>query len=135
MKKFFLSAVAISVSMFAWSLAAPSAAYAAGSPKNANTPKNETYIVIKVGDEYKVIGTSHYKDEQKKATDDYTQKLKEWKDERKTDPNAPHPVKAIIKRIGTPYETQKIAQEYADKLKKEAEDKDSGDQTHKDNRK
>ena len=37
-----------------------------------------------------------------------------------------------ILKIQSDYETQKVAQEYADKLRKEAEDKDNGDTKPKD---
>jgi hypothetical protein len=74
--------------------------------------------------EYKVINTSQYKDEEKRLKDAYNVKLKEWKDLKKTEPTAPMPVKPIIKKIGTPYLTQKVAQEYVDKLKDEEAEKE-----------
>ena len=44
-------------------------------------------------------------------------KVKEWQDLKKTDPTVPHPVKPTIQKVGTPYQTQTIAQKVADKLK------------------
>jgi hypothetical protein len=131
MKKSFLPAVALSVSIFALSLLASSGANAAASSKGA--AKNETYMVIKITDEsktdnkveYKAIATSQLANEEKRVKDDYTQKMKEWHDLRKTDPNAPAPKKIKIQKIKSDYETQKIAQEYADKLKAEAAGKEA----------
>jgi hypothetical protein len=51
--------------------------------------------------------------------------LKEWRDLIKTDPQSPRPIRVTIKKIKVGYETQKIAQEYADKLKDELLNKDS----------
>ncbi len=141
MKKFLLPAVALFVSILALSLLAPSGAYAQSSHTpshgaHSTTPKVETYMVIKVTDEnkdeskgekkveYKAIAASHFKDEQKRVSDDYKQKMKEWHDLRKTDSSAPMPKRIKIQKLQSDYETQKVAQEYADKLKKEAEDKD-----------
>ncbi len=127
MKKLLLPAIALSVSILALSLLARSGSCAAS--KGA-APKVETYMVIKVTDEnktenkveYKAIAASQLKSEEKRVNDDYKQKLKEWHDLKKSDPTAPHPVKIAIKKLQVGYETQKIAQEYADKLKKEAAD-------------
>ena len=74
--------------------------------------------------EYKVIPTSTYKDEEKRIKDAYTELLKEWQDLKKSDPQAPRPVKPIIKKLKTGYQTQKIAQEYADKLRDEELEKE-----------
>ena len=90
MKRFFLPAVALCVSIFALSLLMPAGAYAGGGHSNNNTSAgDETHMVIKVGDEYKVVTASRLKHEEKKVKDDYAQELKEWHDLKKTDPNAP----------------------------------------------
>ena len=135
MKKFLLPAVAISFSVLALSLFAPSAAYAQRSLHS--TTKVETYMVVKIIDdnkaedkdkiEYRAISASQFKDEEKRVKDDNALKLKEWHDLRKTDPTAPMPKKIIIKKIPrlTGYQTQKIAQEAADKLKDEEANKDN----------
>ena len=75
--------------------------------------------------EYKVINTSQYKDEERRLKDAYKQKLKEWKDLKKIEPTTPMPVKPTIKKIGDTFQTQKIAQEYAQKLNDEEADKDN----------
>jgi hypothetical protein len=126
MKKFFLSAIALSVFILAVSFLAPSAASAAPSPKRAATPAAETYMVVKIGDDYKVLGSAHLKDEEKRLKDDYAQKMKEWHDLKKTDPQAPAPQKLVIKKIPklNGYLTQTKAQEAADKLKEEEANKD-----------
>lgn len=132
MKKFLPPAVVLSVSILALSLLARSAAHADKPAKT--TTANETYMVIKITDdnkadkkvEYRAIATSRYKDEEKKVKDDYAQKLKEHKDLIKTDPSTPRPKKILIKKVKTGYLTQKIAQEYADKLRDEESDKDGG---------
>jgi hypothetical protein len=138
MKKFFLPAIALPVSLFALSLLATWEAHAQTphhTPTKSTAPKVETYMVIKVTNEnkdeskgehkieYKAIATSQLKDEKKKAEDDYKQKLKEAHDLRKTDPTTPMPKKIKIQVLKRDYETQKIAQEYADKLKDEEADK------------
>ena len=146
MKKLLLLAVMLSVSILAL---LPSGAYAAGAKKNPGTT-TETYLVLKiVGEseasgrgsgkidsnkvdsntepkiEYKVVATSRYKDEEKRIKDAYATKIKEWKDLRKIEPGTPMPVKPTIKKMGnTTFQTQKVAQEYADKLKDEESDKD-----------
>ena len=126
MKQFLLPAVTLSVSIFALSVIAPVEAYAGGAHRN-NYTASETYMVIKVGDEYKVVPTSRLKDEEKRVKDEYAEKLKEWQDLRRIDPGALRPQKVAVKKIKTGYLTQKIAQEYADKLRDEAADKDNGD--------
>ncbi len=128
MKKFFLPAVALSVSLFALVFLAPSGASAGvgvGTSKYHKTQKDETYMVIKVGDTYKAIATSRYKDEKKKVEDDNKEKLKEWHDLIKTDSTAPKPKQASIKIIKRDYETEKVAQDYADKLTDEELNKEN----------
>jgi hypothetical protein len=117
MKKSIRSALALSISILALCLLAPSGAYAQKGKSKATAP--ETYMVVKIGDEYKVLGTTRLKDEEKRIKDEYNTKYKEWQDEKKSDPQAPRPVKPTIKKIKTGYLTQKVAQEYADKLKEE----------------
>ena len=102
---------------------------------------NETYLVIKVTDEnktenkgdnkveYKAITASQFKTEEKRVNDDYKQKMKEWHDLKKTDPQAPMPMRTH-QEVPKTYETQKIAQEYADKLKDE--EANNGDAQSKD---
>jgi cell division protein FtsX len=129
MKKFLLSAILLPVSIFALALVVPSGACAAA---HSTAPKVETYLVITITDEnktenqveYKAIATSQYKAEEKRVKDDNATKMKEWKDLKKTTPDAPAPKKIIIKKIPklTGYLIQKDAQEAADKLKKEAAD-------------
>ena len=121
MKKSFLSAIAVSVSIFALSLLAPSGACAAV----AKNPVAETYMVVKITDpnktdnkvEYKVVATSQYKDEEKRVKDDNDKKVEEWQDMLKNDPKTPHPGKIVIVKLKTGYKIQKIAQDYVDKLK------------------
>ena len=138
MKKF-LPAVALSVSIFALALFALSRAHAWGVPHGSST-KTQTYLVVKIVDEsktnsrndskpemkteYRVIPTTQFKDEEKRLKDEYAKRRLKWLDEKKTDPTKPMPVRPTIKKIGTPYQTQEGAQEYADKLRDEAEGKD-----------
>jgi len=130
MKKSLLCALVLSAAVSAALLFTPSKACAwAGAQGKTAVP--ETFIVVKIGDDYKAIGKSTLKNERKRVDDEYATKVKEWHDLRKTDPTAPHPVKPIIKIIGTPYETQKIAQKAADDLKDEAANKDDATATTK----
>ncbi len=142
MKKSLLPAVALSVCAFALSFLVPSAANAQGGRKGHGNNSNETYLVIRVTDEnkaenkadtkveYKAITASQLKTEEKRIKDDYAQKLKEWHDLKKIDPQAPRPVPPVIKKYPKTFETQKIAKEYADKLKDE--EANNGDAQSKD---
>ena len=141
MKKLLLLSIALSVSVLSLLSFAVSGTYAQKAPKTGNAPVTESYFVVKVTDpnsadnkvDYKVVASSQYKDEEKRIKDDYTQKVKEWKDLKKADPTLPMPVKPTIKKIGTTYQTQTGAQKIADKLKAEETNKD--EQKPKDRRK
>ena len=146
MKKFLLPAIALSASIVAVLLFAASAAHAGVAVKSkSNKPANDTYMVVKIINEnktdqpveYKVITTSQLKDEEKKVKEDNAQKMKEWRDEKKADPTAPPPKRILLKKIPklTGFETQKVAQEQADKLKQQDADKDAGDAKPKSNKK
>jgi len=139
MKESFLPAIALSVSVFALSFLVPSGANAQeGRSRSGHSNSKETYQVIRVTDEsktdnkveYKAIATSQLKAEEKRIKDDYAQKLKEWHDLRKIDPQTPMPVRPVIKKYPKTFETQKIAQEYADKLKDD--EANNGDTKSKD---
>jgi len=149
MKKSLLLSIALSASVFVFALVDPPRAIAqphGGSRGHgSSSDSKETYLVVKiVGEskgenrlasrgenntdskvEYKVINSSQYKDEERRLKDAYKQKLKEWKDLKKIEPTAPMPVKPTIKKIGDTFQTQKIAQEYAQKLNDEEADKDN----------
>ena len=124
MKKTLLPAVALTLSAAAGLLLSPSAAFS----QPASGKGDETYMVIKIIDdnktenkvEYKAIATSQYKDEDKRVKDENTEKLKEWHDQRITDPTAPRPKKITISKTKfTGYLLQKDAQQAADKLRDE----------------
>ncbi len=133
MKKFLVPGVALGVSVFVLALVVQSPRPAEAA-KHSNPNKTETYMVIKVTDEskdeskgekkiqYKAISSTQLKDEMKRAADDYKQKVKEWHDLKMTDPTAPMPKRIKIEKVKVNYETQKVAQEYADKLTKELEE-------------
>ncbi len=120
MKKPILPVIALPVSLLALSLLASTVGAAV-----SKSPVNDTYMVIKITDEnktdnkieFKVVTSTQYKDEEKRVKDDNAEKLKEWQDLIKTDPQTPRPSKILIVKVKTGYQTQKIAQEYADKLK------------------
>jgi hypothetical protein len=123
MKKPVLFAVALGIALSGSSMFSPSRAVAGVGTRN-NSTANETYLVVQIGDEYKVVPKSRLKDEQKRIEEDYKKAFKEWQDLRKIEPDAKRPVKYIIKRIGTPFQTEKIAQEEVQRLKDEAANKD-----------
>jgi len=137
MKKLIPLAIAFFVSIFALSLVVPSEAQAqprgSRNSSRGSTNGNETYLVVKITDpnrpehkvDYRVVNTSQFKDEERRLKDDYNKAIVEWKDLKKTEPTAPMPVKATIKKIGTPYHSQKIAQDYATKLMTEEDNKDN----------
>ncbi len=145
MKKFVLPAVALSVSIFALSLLAPSRAHAWASGRKGGA-KTETYMVIKITDEnkdesknekkieFKAIAASQYTAEEKRIKDEFKKKMDEWRDLKKTDPTAPQPKRIVIKKIPnlTGYLIQKDAADAAKKLQDEAEGKTD---TKKDTRK
>jgi len=147
MKKLFPPAVALSISIFALSLLAPSGAWAQAKSPKVKGPKTETYMVIEIIDEnkdedkgerkheFKAISTSQFKSERDRVKKDNEENLKEWKDELKTDPKARQPKTIIIKKLKTGYETQKIAQEYAKELADKEADKESGGDKPVDNKK
>ncbi|MGO9114092.1 MAG: hypothetical protein ACLP9L_33165 [Thermoguttaceae bacterium] len=142
MKKSILPAIGLSVSILAFLLLSPSGACAQHSHNTGRTNNpNDKYLVIKITDEskvenkveYKVITTSQFKDEEKRVKDEYNKKMKEWRDLKKIDPQTPQPLRPVIKKIAKIFETQKIAQEYAEKLKDE--DANNGDAKPQDARK
>jgi len=124
MKKSLLPAFALFASAVALLMFAPVQAFAqprsGGSRGSKTGTTNETYMVIQIGDEYKVVTATQYKEEEKKVKEDNDQRLTEWKDEIKNDPKVPRPQKVVIKKLKSGYKVQRIAQEYADKLKDEA---------------
>jgi hypothetical protein len=93
----------------------PKLAIAAGS-NNSKGPKEESYIVIQEGEDYKAITASSYNDEVKRLKDDYKQKMDLWQDDRKSDPTIPQPKKIIPKKVMTGFKTQQGAKDYIDKL-------------------
>jgi hypothetical protein len=128
MKRTLLSAVsAMAVAVAVCLIALPDARAGRGINPGGGKTKDETYIVIKITDErveYKAITQTSLKEERKRIEDDYKQRYKEWLDARKTDPNIPRPVKPIIRTMpGATFQTQKGAQDYADKFNKEEEEK------------
>ena len=138
MKKSFLSTLAIAVLVFAFSFLLPSGAYAQRQSTRGpsrSSQGNERYMVIKVTDEnneqrkvqYKAISNKQFREEQKRAKETYDQKVKEWHDLKKTDHSAPKPKPIKIEKIQTDYETQKIAQEYAEQKNRELEEAETGD--------
>jgi hypothetical protein len=99
---------------------------ARGSGKGA---AQDTYQVMKIDDEYKVVTTKSIKDEKKRVTEEFSAKVKEWQDEKKTDPTLKRPTPPRVTVIVTKFNTQKGAQDYVDKLLDEADSK--GDTTKK----
>jgi hypothetical protein len=132
MKKFILATVTLSVAAFALSVLSPSAAIA--QARKGAKSSTDTYIVVKVTDEnkpeiskieFKVVSASQYKEEEKRIKDLNKKLHDEWKDLLLNDPQSPKPATVTIKKMKAGYLTQKIAQEYADKLKDELLNKDS----------
>jgi len=107
--------IIVSAGISAFYLSLPSLALGAGT-SSGNKPKEETYIVVKEGEEYKVITASSYNDEVKRLNEDNKKKMDEWHDLIKSDNTTPRPKKIIPKKMPITFKTQKGAQEYADKL-------------------
>jgi hypothetical protein len=83
---------------------------------NSTSTANETYMVIKVGDEYRAIRSNSMKDEKKRIEDENKKALIEWKDAIKSDPKTERPVLLFIRVIKPGFFTQKGAEEYIAKL-------------------
>jgi hypothetical protein len=92
-----------------------------------STSKTESYMVVEVGGEYKVIRTSALKDEKKRLEDDYKKAVDLWQDEIKAGSKSDRPVKKIILVKKGGFKTQKGADDYVAKLKEkdQEEGKDS----------
>jgi hypothetical protein len=86
------------------------------SSRSSSTTKTDTWIIVKIGDDYKTIRQADLKQEEKRLKDDYTQKIKEWQDLKKSDPKAEKPVQVAIKRVGPTFKTQKGADQYRQDL-------------------
>ncbi|MGA2621883.1 MAG: hypothetical protein ABSF26_30140 [Thermoguttaceae bacterium] len=92
--------------------------------KTSNKSKVETYVVVKVGDDYKVLSTSSLAAEEKRIKEDNKKKQQEWEDTRRADPSIERPVPVKLKRIESGFKTQEGAQKYIEKLQ---EKEDAGD--------
>lgn len=92
-------------------------------PSAPGAKTNETYMVIKVGDDYRAIRTTDLSEEKKRVKEDYDQAMKEWHDAKKIDANAKAPVRQTILTIQSGFKTMKGAEEYiAVREKKEGKD-------------
>jgi hypothetical protein len=134
MKNSFVSIAVSALLAFAVCFA-PLAARATGSKPSKSNNTTPTYIILKVTDEkvdYRVIQTSAFKDESKRINEAYTLKLKEWHDEVKSNPKAPRPIKPLVKKLPTTFETQKGAQDYIDNKFKGEDGKFKEDEGKKD---
>ena len=78
-------------------LATPAGSVAQAAPQKKPPP--ETWAIVQIGDDFKVISTSQIKSEQKKITDDYNAAMKKYKEDKKKDPDAEKPVKAEVQGL------------------------------------
>jgi len=88
-----------------------------------SSKSNDTYTVVQIGDDFRVINSSDLKEEKKRIEDDYKKLVKEWEDRKKIDPDAERPTKPIVKIKMSNFKTQTIANEYARQLQEEADKK------------
>jgi hypothetical protein len=101
--------------------AAPARAATPKAPAGAHTPKtNETFIVVQIGDDKKIIHASELTTEKKRVADDYKKAMDDYKTAHKTDKNAEKPKKLIVKKLPKTFKTQQDAQDYLDKLDEKA---------------
>ncbi|MGA2064026.1 MAG: hypothetical protein ABSG86_03605 [Thermoguttaceae bacterium] len=79
--------------------------------------KTESYMVVELGGQYKVISASTLKDEKKRVEEDNKKAIELWQDEVKAGSKTEAPVKKklIVKKAG--FKTQKGADEYVQVLK------------------
>jgi hypothetical protein len=89
--------------------------------KAAPVAKNETYSVIQIGEDIKVVTTSEKTSLTKKAQDDYKTDLKKYqdakKDKKNTDANSlkmPDKKDYTVKVLKASFKTQDDAQKFAD---------------------
>jgi hypothetical protein len=101
--------------------ASSSPSHHSSSTKSSSSKPHETYAVIQIGEEYKVISQSQISSEQKRVADKYTQDMKSWKDSKKKD-KGEKPEKLTVKVLKRSLRTQQDAQEYCDKLKEKKDD-------------
>lgn len=102
----------------------PTAAQAQRS-KPIGKSANESYIVIKIGEEYKVITARSFSDEQKQLADKYKDDVKKWQDDIKTDPKTPKPIKQNALKMPKIFKTQEGANKYKDQLVADQEAKNA----------
>jgi hypothetical protein len=95
-------------------------------PAKTNTQANESYTVVKIGDDYKAIHSTGIKDEKKRIDDENKKALNEWKDAIKSDPKAERPVPLFLRVIKPGFLTQKGADEYIAKLLEDEDAKGGG---------
>jgi hypothetical protein len=86
-------------------------------------PPAETWAVVQIGDDMKVISTSQIKSEQKKITDDYNAAMKKYKEDKKKDPDAEKPVKQKFKVLKRNCKTKEEAEDFLQKKQDEADQK------------
>jgi hypothetical protein len=115
-KSLLLPLVACFAVLLAMSVPAAAQPRTPRSTPRPSTSSNQTYIVIQIGDDYKVIESSRLKDEEKDVKKKYQDEMKRWADEKKTDPKAERPKKVTIKKYPTTFKTQEGAQKYRDQL-------------------
>ena len=101
------------------------------APANARTPpvaKNESYSVIQIGEDIKVVSSSDKIKLTKQADDDYKKALKNYQDAKKDKNNHdPKPDKKdyTLKVLKASFKTQDDAQKFADdKIKERDKGKD-----------
>jgi hypothetical protein len=103
--------------------------------KSAN--KTESYMVVEVKGEYRVISSSAMKDETKRLDEDYKKAIALWEDENQAGAQKPKPIKpkVIVKKRG--FKTHEGADEYLRALKEkdQGEGKDGKDNPKSDGKK
>jgi hypothetical protein len=151
MKRSLLSAAVMTLVATAICALSPLAAHAQPRASHGGGSKTETYLVVQIIDPsveaskettkevnndqnrndqnrqmYKVINSTQLKDEKRRLEEESKEQLLEWEDAKKIDPQTPKPSKKTIKILKT-FHTQKIADEYLQKLLDELAKKEGGD--------
>jgi hypothetical protein len=132
MKKFAMSAVVLVAGL----LTTVGQGAVGGRRAEQSTPaKTETYVVVQVGDELRVIPKSQLKDLQKSTADEDKQNSKKYDDDKKAAMkkkekfDQPKPVKRSVKTLKSGLKTEQDAEAFKEKHLQEKETSKTGKKT------
>ncbi len=96
----------------------------AQSKSSKSTKKGpDTWAVVQVGDDIKVIHTGEINGAKKKVTDDYNAAMKKYTEEKRSNPKADKPVKVKFSVLRRGIKSEEEADDFRDKKLDEADKK------------